>query len=107
MRKSIINEVNFFHWKIENKYLPLVILKEKDGNNELINLIYSQKHQVQISDGAKEFYRIPSFALISPEVLSELVYYDYEVLNEQVNRAEVNDYTAEILNRTSLNLVHA
>lgn len=51
------------------------------------------------------FLRFPLFEHIDTHVIKNLYRYDYEWLKDQIDSADVNEYTAEYLNQAALKLI--
>lgn len=106
-KNNILKEaVNFFYWKIEDKYMPIIIIKHDNDNVELINGVFSKRHMSIINDKG-EHYKIPLFGHTEQAILANLYYYDYTRFYEQIDCADVNAYTLDSLNHTALRLIQA
>lgn len=106
-KNRILTEtVNFFNWKIEDKYMPVIIIKHDDGSVELVNGVFSKRQMAIINDKG-EYYKVPLFGHADREILANLYYYNYVRFYEQIDSADVNVYTLDSLNHTALRLIQA
>lgn len=106
-KNRILTEtVNFFNWKIEDKYMPVIIIKHDDGSIELVNGVFSKRQMAIINDKG-EYYKVPLFGHADREILANLYYYNYARFYEQIDSADVNVYTLDSLNHTALRLIQA
>lgn len=97
-----------FNWKLEGKYLPLIIHRDEDGIKNIINnTIYTSKYSAFITNENNEKFRVPLFQQIPADIMGNLYYYDYNNLCRQIEESEVNDYTFEMLSKSALNLISA
>lgn len=100
-----------YHWKFREKVIPLFISRNDDGikltniafDNTLIFTIDTETSE-KLPDDA---LIIPNIAMLDLDVLSNLYYYDYEALYEQVDRSVVNVKTEDTLNNLALKLISA
>jgi hypothetical protein len=102
-------ELSKFNWKIENKYIPTIIIKnDVDGKNTIINSVYTSKYQVLVSnDEKKEYYKVTSFHHIPGDIFANMYEFDYDFLRKQIDQSEVNEYTTGALNESVLQLINA
>ena len=105
--KLLQHKLHTYDWKIEDKYLPLIIVKGEREENILINRIYTHTHQTLNTDDNGNYYKVPSFSHIDGNVLGNLFYYDYNYFAEQIRKAEVNDFTVNTLNHASIVIIQA
>ena len=106
-KNRILTEtVNFFNWKIEDKYMPVIIIKHDDGSIELVNGVFSKRQMAIINDKG-EYYKVPLCGHADREILANLYYYNYARFYEQIDSADVNVYTLDSLNHTALRLIQA
>ena len=106
MNNILTDRVSFFDWKIEDKYMPVIIIKQDDGSVELNNGVFS-KNQISVKNDKEEHYIIPLFGYADQKILANLYYYNYELFYEQIDSADVNVYTLDFLNHTALKLIQA
>lgn len=104
--KILTETVNFFNWKIEDKYMPVIIIKHDDGSVELVNGVFSKRQMAIINDKG-EYYHVPLFGHADREILANLYYYNFARFYEQIDSADVNVYTLDSLNHTALRLIQA
>lgn len=102
-------ELSKFNWKIENKYIPTIIIKnDVDGKNTIINSVYTSKYQVLVSNDEKtEYYKVTSFHHIPGDIFANMYEFDYDFLRKQIDQSEVNEYTTGALNESVLQLINA
>lgn len=113
MRNGLYNEdltdkQHIFNWKIEDKYMPIIVSRhENDEKNDLMNAIYTRKYQTFDSDEKGNYFKVPLFVILDQYVLNDLYYYDYTYIREQIDKADVNEYTVGTLNQAALSLINA
>lgn len=102
-------ELSKFNWKIENKYIPTIIMKnDVDSKNRIINSVYTRKYQVLVSNDEKtEYYKVTSFHHIPGDIFANMYEFDYDILRKQIDQSEVNEYTIGALNESVLQLINA
>ena len=79
------------------------------AKNELADALYSRKYQTYASPKGREDIKFitPLFIYQSAEIISNLYKYDYEYFYTQVDKADINEYTIEVLNLEVLKLIKA
>ncbi len=112
VRKGLKNnlfteKVHIFNWKIEDKYLPVIVLRQDDETNKLTNAIYTRRVGTSIGDEKGNYYRVPLFTRIDKNIICDLYCYNYDYFYEQIDKADVNEYTTMYLNHAALRLVQA
>lgn len=112
VRKGLKNnlfkeKVHILNWKIEDKYLPVIVSRQDDGTNKLTNAIYTKGIVTAISDDKENYYKVPLFTRIDKHVICDLYCYNYDYFYEQIDKADVNEYTVTYLNHAALRLVQA
>lgn len=94
-----------FNMRIQGKYIPLVIQCESNQIT-IINRIYDSDLSL-VAIGDNEEYRVPNISGIPGEILAELYEFNVEDLKKQIQRTDVNIYTADILNECAIELIRA
>ena len=98
-------------WHFQGKCVPLLIIRQGDAQqkNELADALYSRKYQTYASPKGREDIKFitPLFIYQSAEIISNLYKYDYEYFYTQVDKADINEYTIEVLNLEVLKLIKA
>lgn len=112
VRKGLKNnlfteKVHIFNWKIEDKYLPVIVSRQDDETNKVTNAIYTRRVGTSIGDEKGNYYRVPLFTRIDKNVICDLYAYNYDYFYEQIDKADVNEYTTMYLNHAALRLVQA
>jgi hypothetical protein len=107
LNKHMTEKAQIYNWKIGKKYMPIIVSRhEYDEKNDLINAIYTKKHQTFITNDKNEYFKIPLFDPIEPYVLENLYYYDYKWFHEQIIKADVNQNTSNNLIMSALKLIN-
>lgn len=105
--KDLIDKQHIFNWEIEDKYIPVIVSRrENDDRNDLVNAIYTRKHQTFDVDEKGHYFRVPLFVIIDKHILANLYYYDYAYIKEQIDKADVNECTLGTLNYAALQLIN-
>lgn len=105
---NLPNKIHSYNPKVDDKYIPLIIIKKQDGEeNMLFNTIYSRRFQPFISNDNDEHFKVPVYAYIEPNIISNLYEFKYDYFYEQINDSDINDFTADIINQSALTLIHA
>lgn len=111
MKKGLKNnlltkKVHIYNWMLGKKYIPIIVIRhDNDEENNLYNAIYTRTLQALTSDRKGNYFKVPLFVHIDTHVVKNLYRYDYEMLKEQIDRADVNEYTTEYLSQTALKLI--
>lgn len=106
--KQLVEKTHILNWKIENKYMPIIISRhDYDEKNDMMNALYTNKHQSFVKNDQGEYFKVPLFAHIQKHVLGNLYYYNYSYFYNQVDKADYNTYTINMLNQAALNLISA
>lgn len=111
MKRGLKNDLltekyHIYNWMLGDRYVPIIIIRhDKDEENNLCNAIYTKNLRTAVSDDEGNYFKVPLFSLIDTHVIKNLYRYDYEWLKEQIDSAEVNEHTAECLNRAALKLI--
>ena len=75
--KDLTDQRHIFNWKIEDKYMPVIVSRhDNDEKNDLMNAIYTRKHQTFDTDEKGHYFRVPLFVIIDRHILDNLYYYD-------------------------------
>lgn len=102
-------EINRYLWHFQGKCVPLLIIRHEktQSSNELADALYSRKYQTFASlEGCEDVvYITPLFVYQSAEILSNLYKYDYEYFYNQIDKADINEYTIEVLNLEVLKFI--
>lgn len=102
------SEINRYLWHFQEKCVPLLIIRQgEQPQNELADALYSRKYQTFASLEGRDdvVYVTPLFIYQSAEILSDLYKYDYEYFYNQIDKADINEYTIEVLNLEVLKLI--
>ena len=103
---SFTENVHIFNWKVDDKYVPVVVFVNRDGGeNKLFNAIYTKKYFASICDFNGNYLGVPLHSGVDVYVLANLYEYKYEYFYEQIDAAVINEETSEILNCSALKLV--
>lgn len=111
MKKGLKNNLltekfHTYNWMLEDKYVPIIVIRhDNDEENDLCNAIYTKTLRTATSDGGGKYFRVPLFEHVDTHVIKRLYRYDYDWLKEQIDGADVNEYTAEYLNQAALKLI--
>lgn len=111
MKKGLKNNLltekfHTYNWMLGDKYVPVIVIRHKnDEENDLYNAIYTRTFRIFTSDGEGNYFKVPLFEHVDTHVIKKLYRYDYEWLKEQIDEADVNEYTAEYLNQAALKLI--
>lgn len=97
---------NIFNWSFDDKFYPLLIEKQPQGN-VLFPLSKNSSMQVLKWDGKTNHYKFPTFAVVDTNVLAKLYNYDYTWFEKQIDMADVNPDTIDDLNIAALKLISA
>lgn len=94
-------------WSFDGKNIPIIIQKN-DNSVELLNGVYTEKLAVFMRDDDSDEigYRMPLFFNIDVNVLSNLYFYDYNLLREQINNCDINSKSKHQLNNCVLHLIN-
>lgn len=99
-------EITLYNWKIENKYMPIVIFKKDDEKeNDLINEVYDPrcKSVCTLENGIK--VDLPIFLNLDVCILSNLYYYNYDRFYEQIDSIKIDKHMVNLINDLSLRLI--
>lgn len=107
LKNNLLTErIHTYNWMLEDKYVPVIVIRhDNDEENDLCNAIYTKKLRSAMSNEEGQFFKIPLFEHIDTHVIKNLYRYDYEWLKDQIDSADVNEYTAEYLNQAALKLI--
>ncbi len=111
MKKGLKNNLltekfQTYNWMLDDKYVPVIVIRhDNDEENDLCNAIYTRTLRTAASDGKGNYFKIPLFEHVDTYAIKKLYRYDYEWLKEQIDGADVNEYTAEYLNQAALKLI--
>ena len=104
-----------YFWKFHNKLWPILIEKSQE-KTRIMGYVFNTGVVFSVGNprGNKDLERlpddafiVPNFLYLEPEVLSNLYYYDYESMYEQIDRTVYNEETAGDLNGLALNFITA
>lgn len=102
----LLKESYTYSPKLDGTYFPIIIRKEAGKDVELLNRVYSKKHQTFVPDDEeKEYYKVPLFACIDKEIFSNIYTYNFEELYRQIEYSDYNEYTAGTMNNAALQLI--
>ena len=93
-------------WWFRGKCCPVIVSYNAEGVS-ITNMISADKYRAFFLDDEKHPSVIPNFFSLNPQVLSHLLFYDYEVMFDQVDRSAYNLDTCAGLNEMVLNLISA
>ena len=103
---SFTENVHIFNWKVDDKYVPVVVFVNRDGGeNRLFNAIYTKKYFASICDCNGDYLGVPLHSCVDAHVLANLYEYKYEYFYEQIDAAVINEETSETLNCSALKLI--
>ena len=111
MKKGLKNNLltNRFHtynWMLGDKFVPVIVIRhDNDEENDLCNAIYTRNLQTAVPDEKGNHFKIPLFEHVDTHVIQNLYQYDYEWLKEQIDSADINEYTVGYLNQAALKLI--
>lgn len=107
LKNNLLTEkIHTYNWMLEDKYVPIIVIRhDNDEENDLCNAIYTKNLRTAASNGADKYFKIPLFEHLDTHVIKKLYRYDYEWLKDQIDEADVNEYTSEYLNQAALKLI--
>lgn len=107
LKNSLLTEkFHIYNWLLGDKYIPVIVIRhDNDEENDLYNAIYTRTLRIAVPHGEGEDFKIPLFEYVDTHVIKKLYRYDYEGLKEQIDDADINEYTVDYLNRTALKLI--
>lgn len=107
LKNSLLTEkFHIYNWMLEDKYVPVVVIRhDNDDENDLCNAIYAKTLRTAVSNEEGKYFKIPLFEYVDMHVIKNLYRYDYEWLKDQIDGADVNEYTAAYLNQAALKLI--
>ena len=107
LKNNLLTEkYHTYNWVLGDKYVPIIVIRHNnDEENDLCNAIYTRTIRIATSDGEEKYFKLPLFENVDTHVIKNLYRYDYEWLKEQIDGADVNEYTAEYLNQAALKLI--
>lgn len=111
MKKGLKNNLltekyHTYNWMLGDRYVPVIVIQhDYDEENDLCNAVYTRTIRTATSDGEGKYFKIPLFEHADTHVIKNLYRYDYDWLKEQIDGADVNEYTAEYLNQAALKLI--
>lgn len=107
LRNNLLTEkFHTYNWMFGDRYVPVIIIRhDNDEENDLYNAIYTRTIRTATSNEDGKYFKIPLFEHIDTHVIKKLYRYDYDLLKEQIDDADVNEYTAEYLNQAALKLI--
>ena len=107
LKNSLLtNKFHVYNWMLEDRYVPVVVIRRDNiEENMICNAIYSKTFRFGLSFGEERVFSIPSLSWLDTHVIKKLYRYDYEWLKEQIDGADVNEYTVEYLNQAALKLI--
>ena len=93
---------------LEDKYIPLIILKNEEKNKvEIFNAISDPRSLMSVVDKDGNYYKIPIIAHFSGNIMKNLYQYDIKAIERQMSIAEINEVTEVTMNIVGLNLIHS
>ena len=95
-----------YNLKIAERIYPFIVYRDEHDKVQFVNRIYESKYQGYITTNDNH-YKVPMFCDMKRDVLGHLYRYDYADLLYQVDNAEFNVYTLEILNYAVIELIGA
>ena len=102
----LTDKYHTYNWMLGDRYVPVIVIRhDSDEENELCNAIYTRNIRTTTSNKDGKYFKIPLFEHVDTHVIKNLYRYDYEWLKEQIDGADVNEYTAEYLNQAALKLI--
>lgn len=107
LKNNLLTEkFHTYNWMFGDRYVPVIIIRhDNDEENDLYNAIYTRTIRTATSNEDGKYFKIPLFEHIDTHVIKKLYRYDYDLLKEQIDDADVNEYTAEYLNQAALKLI--
>lgn len=107
LKNNILTEKShIYNWMLGDKYVPIIVTRhDNDEKNDLCNAIYTKKYQTSISNDKNEHFIVPLLGRINEHIIKKLYRYDYEYLKEQIDKEDINEYTAGYLNQVGLKLI--
>ena len=105
---SFTENVHIFNWKVDDKYVPVVVFVNRDGGeNNIYNAIYTKQCASSVCDCNGNYFVVPLHSGVDVHVLANLYEYKYEYFYEQIDAAVINEETSETLNCSALKLIQA
>lgn len=107
LKNNLLTEkYHTYNWMLGDRYVPVIVIRhDYDEENDLCNAVYTSTIRIAISDGEGKYFKIPLYENVDTHVIKKLYRYDYEWLKEQIDGADVNEYTTEYLNQAALKLI--
>lgn len=103
---SFTENVHIFNWKVDDKYVPVVVFVNRDGGeNNIYNAIYTKQCASSVCDCNGNYFVVPLHSGVDAHVLANLYEYKYEYFYEQIDAAVINEETSETLNCSALKLI--
>lgn len=102
----LTDKYHTYNWMLGDRYVPVIVIRhDSDEENELCNAIYTRNIRTTTSNKDGKYFKIPLFEHVDTHVIKNLYRYDYGWLKEQIDGADVNEYTTEYLNQAALKLI--
>lgn len=107
LKNNLLTEkYHTYNWMLGDRYVPVIVIRhDSDEENDLCNAIYTRNIRTATSNGEGKYFKIPLFEHVDTHVIKNLYRYDYGWLKEQIDGADVNEYTAEYLSQAALKLI--
>ena len=101
-------KIHIYNLMLEDKYIPLIILKNEEKNKvEIFNAISDPRSLMSVVDKDGNYYKIPIIAHFSGNIMKNLYQYDIKAIERQMSIAEINEVTEVTMNIVGLNLIHS
>ncbi len=107
LKNNLLTEkIHTYNWMLEDKYVPVIVIRhDNDDENNLYNAIYTNNVRASVANENGQHFIVPLFEQIDMHVIKNLYRYDYEWLKDQIDSADVNEYTADYLIQAALKLI--
>lgn len=98
-------------WTFREKVWPIIV-DTTEKKIKISSCVFSTEictfyssTPMQNDDVTDNPYPVPNYIFLSPEILANLYFYDFESMYEQIDRTIFNETTSNILNELGLNLI--
>lgn len=102
----LTKKFHMYNWMIGDKYVPIIVKRhDNDEENDLYNAVYTKIIRTLTIGEGKKYFNVPLFGNIDTKVIKNLYQYDYGILKEQIDNADIDECTVCYLNNSVLKLI--
>lgn len=94
------NEWNIFNWKYGDKYVPIIVKKDKHNQKTITQVLYGYDYAVFCEQDNQK--RVPIVSTVKTEILNQLFYYDYDWFKYDLYSAALDLATIGYINDVGL-----